>query len=322
MCRRLRAVASLVDLRAAFLAGRLAAVFLVALRAVFFAVFLAGDFFAAFLVVLRAVFLAAFFAVFLVAFLAVDFRAVDFFAAVFLADFLAAFFAVRLVVALRAVDFFAAVFLADFLAAFLVALRAVDFLAAFFAVFLADFFAVRAVVVFRDELAAAWVSFGVTSSSVAGTRASCSRPSHPLVDVFTEKDRRQCGDCCQRFVAHLLFASRHDMHRIALRDERRECGSHGDHRGDVMSHAWRGHVGKPLWTKGSRVCAMNVSTTTASALQRCGSAHAVSSSLAMRSRMEEARHVFSGGDTHEVLHGVDVDICRHRRGDDDVGVDR
>ena len=138
---------------------------------------------------MRAVFLAAFFAVFLVAFLAVVFRAVDFFAAVFLADFLAAFFAVRLVVALRAVDFFAAVFLADFLAAFLVALRAVDFLAAFFAVFLADFFAVRAVVVFRDELAAAWVSFGVTSSSVAGTRASCSRTSHPMVDVFTAKDR-------------------------------------------------------------------------------------------------------------------------------------
>ena len=49
------------------------------------------------------------------------------------------------------VFFFAAVFLADFFAAFLVALRAVDF----FAVFLADFFAVRAVVVFRDEPAAA-----------------------------------------------------------------------------------------------------------------------------------------------------------------------
>jgi hypothetical protein len=51
---------------------------------------------------------------------------------------------------------------------------AVDFLAAFLAGdFFAAFFVVRALVVLRDELLAAEVTFAVVSSSVAGTRASC-----------------------------------------------------------------------------------------------------------------------------------------------------
>ena len=41
----------------------------------------------------------------------------------------------------------------------------------------------------------------------------------------------------------------------------------------------------------------------------------------MRSRIEKRDKCPSGRDTHEVLHGVDVDLGRHRRRDDETGVD-
>ena len=144
-----------------------------ALRAVaFFAVvFLAGALRA---VVLRAV-------VFLVARLAVVFFA----AVVFLAGALRA-------VVLRAVVFLAAAFLVVRFAA--VCFFAGGLLAVFFAAlvllagdFLAAFFAVLAVVVFRVELVAASVTFAVFSSSVTGTRASCTR-TYTMDDV-SKKDR-------------------------------------------------------------------------------------------------------------------------------------
>jgi hypothetical protein len=80
--------------------------------------------------------------------------------------------------------------------------------------FLAAFFVVRALVVLRDELLAAEVTFAVASSSVAGTRASCicrrtrwstshekvARPGdgyqHFAQAVFRAPRRTTCVDVC------------------------------------------------------------------------------------------------------------------------------